>query len=117
MSSSSQPSFDLPLTETTLFILLSLAPGPRHGYAIMKDVQVLSQDRVALSTGTLYGALRRLLEQDLIRRVDDPQANDTARERKAYMLTEAGRQLLGLELARLQELVQTARRRMLEVQS
>jgi len=51
----------LPLTEATFFILLSLAPGAKHGYAILKEVPLLSQQRVTLSTGTLYGALKRLL--------------------------------------------------------
>lgn len=99
----------LPLTETTLLILLSLAPGPRHGYAIMKAVQALSDDRVQLSTGTLYGALRRLLDQRWIRRAADPEDHGTARERKAYALTELGRQALAAEVARLQKLVRAAR--------
>jgi hypothetical protein len=48
-----------PLTEPGLLILLSLADKPRHGYALMKDIEILSTGRVRLSTGTLYGALRR----------------------------------------------------------
>lgn len=44
------------------YILLSLAPGQKHGYAIMKDVEALSDGRLSLSTGTLYGALKRLLD-------------------------------------------------------
>ncbi len=63
---------NLPLTETTYFILLSLAPGPRHGYSIMKDVLQLSSGRVELSTGTLYSALKRLLDQNWIQRTEDP---------------------------------------------
>ena len=51
-----------PLTEPVLLILMSLAGQPRHGYALMKDIEVLSRQRVRLSTGTLYGALRRLLD-------------------------------------------------------
>ena len=93
-----------------MFILLSLAPGPRHGYAIMKDVQMLSDDRIVLSTGTLYGALKRLLEQHWIERVDDPEPNDTDRERKAYALTQTGRRILKAEVERLQKLISTARR-------
>jgi DNA-binding PadR family transcriptional regulator len=58
-----------PLTEATFFILLSLSPAPKHGYAIMKEVKALSNGRIVFSTGTLYGALRRLLEQGWIRRV------------------------------------------------
>ena len=69
------PESFLPLSEAVFFILLSLAPGPRHGYAILKEVATLSQERVNLSTGTLYGALKRMLEQNWIERVDDPQPN------------------------------------------
>ena len=50
----------LPLTEPVMLIMLSLAGQPRHGYAILKDVEQMSSGRVMLSTGTLYGALRRL---------------------------------------------------------
>ena len=56
----------LPLTETTFYILLSMAVERKHGYAILKDVEQLSKGRVVPSTGTLYGALSRLLDQDLI---------------------------------------------------
>jgi DNA-binding PadR family transcriptional regulator len=100
-----------PITETTYFILLSLAPGPEHGYAIMKDVQKLSQGRVLLSTGTLYGALKRLLEQGWIERVDDPYAGDNGRERKAYRLTNAGQTALDGEVERLNTLLDAAGQR------
>jgi DNA-binding PadR family transcriptional regulator len=98
---------NLPLTEATFFILLSLAPEPRHGYAIMKEVQTLSDNRVILSTGTLYGALKRLLDQSWIERVDDL-TNETDRERKAYALTNLGRRILKAETARLQKLAAIA---------
>jgi DNA-binding PadR family transcriptional regulator len=97
-----------PLTEATFFILLSLAPGPKHGYAIMKDTRSLSDNRVVLSTGTLYGALKRLLEQEWIRRVED-RHNGTERNRKAYALTNQGRRVLNAEIERLRKLVSVAR--------
>ena len=100
-----------PLTEATFFILLSLSPAPTHGYAIMKEVKVLSQGRIVFSTGTLYGALRRLLEQGWIRRVNDPEPNPTDRERKAYALTERGRKILNAEIERLKSLLRTAQQR------
>lgn len=100
-----------PLTEATFFILLSLSPAPKHGYAIMKEVKVLSKDRVLFSTGTLYGALRRLLEQGWIKRVNDPEPNPTDRERKAYALTERGRKVLNAEIERLKSLLKTAQQR------
>jgi len=99
----------LPLREPTFFILLSLSPGPKHGYAILKEVEILSESRLILSTGTLYGAIKRLLDRDWIRRVDDPIPNETERERKAYSLTELGRKVLNAELERLQKLVSVAK--------
>ncbi len=98
----------LPLTEATFFIMLSLSPGPKHGYAILKEVETLSEGRVRLSTGTLYGAIKRLLGREWICRVDDPEPNHTERPRKAYELTERGRRALGAELERLRKLVAVA---------
>ena len=103
----------LPLTETTLLILLSLAPGPKHGYAIMKEVELLSDGRVLLSTGTLYGAIKRLLDDDWIERVDDPLPNNTDRQRKAYALTLSGHRVVEAELQRLDKLVTLGRLRTL----
>ena len=53
------------VSEPVLLILLSLAEQPRHGYAILQDTEQMSEGRVRLSTGTLYGALRRLIEEML----------------------------------------------------
>ena len=100
-----------PLTEATFFILLSLSPAPKHGYAIMKEVKLLSQGRIIFSTGTLYGAIRRLLEQGWIQRVTDPEPNPTERERKAYALTDKGKKALNTEVERLKSLLTTAEQR------
>jgi len=102
----------LPLTETTFFILLSLAPGRRHGYAILKDVQVLSENRIVFSTGTLYGALKRLVDEGWIVRLEDGANEVGGRERKDYALTEAGRSLLKAEVERMSALVQVAGQRL-----
>ncbi len=112
----SDPVIPQPLTESTLYILLSLAPGPRHGYAIMKDTRALSNGRVVLSTGTLYGALKRLLEQEWIRRVED-RGNGTERDHKAYVLTSQGRRALNAEIERLDQLVKAARLHSLNARS
>lgn len=106
-----------PLTEAAFFILLSLAPKSKHGYAIMKEVASLSHQRVSLSTGTLYGALKRLLEQGWIEPVVeaeelDPQPVESKRVRKAYALTDLGRSILQAETARLQSLVAVAQLRL-----
>jgi DNA-binding PadR family transcriptional regulator len=103
----------LPLTEAAFFILLSLAPKPKHGYAIMKDVESLSHQRVTLSTGTLYGAIKRLLEQGWIEPIDEAgftagESAEPKRGRKAYMLTDLGRRILQAEAERLQSLVTIA---------
>lgn len=102
----------LPLTETTFYILLSLAPGSSHGYAILKDVKRLSDGQVTLSTGTLYGALKRLLEQGWIARVSEPEvgaARAGKRARKSYALTDLGQRVLEAETTRMEALVRTAR--------
>jgi len=104
---------NLPLSEAVFFILLSLLPGPKHGYAIMKDVEALSNSRVSLSTGTLYGALKRLLDAGWVRRVED-RGDETGRERKAYALTQLGKGILEAETARMQILVAMTRERSAE---
>jgi DNA-binding PadR family transcriptional regulator len=98
-----------PLTEPVLLILLSLAEQPRHGYALMKDVERLSEGRVLLSTGTLYGALRRLLEDVWIERFEQP---DTSRDKQAYRLTAVGRAQLRQELNRMKQLTRVATARL-----
>ena len=101
----------LPLTEAAFFILLSLATDPKHGYAIMKDVAALSDGRVKLSTGTLYGALKRFLGRGWIERVEDPVYNYEGHERKAYQLSDLGRRILDAEVNRLARLVAAAQLR------
>lgn len=94
-----------PLSEAVLLILLSLSDKPRHGYALMKDIQVLSAGRVHLSTGTLYGALRRLVEDTWIERFEQ---DDTSRDKRVYKLTPAGRRQLQFELDRIKQLARAA---------
>ncbi len=90
-----------PLTEPVLFILLSLTEKPQHGYALMKDIGELSHGRVSLTTGTLYGALHRLLKDGWIERFEQ---EETSRDRQAYRLTRNGRAQLYQEMERLKEL-------------
>jgi len=105
----SKPPEPKPLTEPVLLILLSLADKPRHGYALMKDIEFLSNGRVRLSTGTLYGALRRLLEDLWIERFEQ---KDMSREKQAYRLTPAGRRQLRVELDRMRQLTRAATTRL-----
>jgi DNA-binding PadR family transcriptional regulator len=95
----------LPLSEPVLLILLSLAGQPQHGYAILKDVERMSDGRVVLSTGTLYGALRRLLDDDWIERFEE---EETSRGRQAYRLTPQGRRSLQTEIDRMKNLTRLA---------
>ena len=71
-------------------------------------MEALSEGKIILSTGTLYGALTRLQDQGLIERVDEQDAGETGRGRKAYRLTENGQRVLNAEIARLQSLVNKA---------
>ncbi len=96
---------DSPLTEPVLLILLSLAEEPRHGYSILKDVERISNGRVVMSTGTLYGALRRLLDDDWIERFDE---KESSRGRQAYRLTADGKRNLRFEVERMKHLTKLA---------
>ena len=98
-----------PLTEPVLLILLSLAGRPQHGYSLMKDIEDLSEGRVELTTGTLYGALRRLLEDGWIERFE---SEDTSREKQWYRLTATGRKQLQLELDRMKQVTRVAAARL-----
>jgi DNA-binding PadR family transcriptional regulator len=98
-----------PMTEPVLLILTSLANEPRHGYALLKDIENLSHGRVRLSTGTLYGAIRRLLEAGWIEPFDQ---EDTSRDKQAYRLTSEGRVQLEAELNRMKDLTQKATARL-----
>jgi DNA-binding PadR family transcriptional regulator len=100
-----------PLTEPVFLILTSLAHQPRHGYALLQDIEHISNGRVVLSTGTLYGALRRLLEDAWIERFEQ---DDTSRDKQAYKLTPEGRRQLQTEVERMKQLTRAATVRMKE---
>lgn len=104
----------LPLTEATFFILLSIAQKPKHGYAILKDVESLSGGRIKFSTGTLYGAISRLLEQEWIEQIENDQPPDSGRPRKDYALTDRGRSILNAEVSRLESVLASAKSRFRE---
>jgi DNA-binding PadR family transcriptional regulator len=106
-----KPENDLPLTEAAFFILLSVAHKPLHGYAIIKRAGALSAGRIRLSTGTLYGSLKRFLDSGWIERVDEVDtagATPPVHPRKAYRLTRRGLRILDAETGRLKGLVAAA---------
>ncbi|GAA2593842.1 hypothetical protein GCM10010399_25550 [Dactylosporangium fulvum] len=88
------------MREPTFLILTALAAGARHGYGLIQEVGALSGGDVVLGAGTLYGALDRLVEQDLIA-VDRDEAVD-GRLRRYYRLTDRGAGALAAEAERLQ---------------
>ena len=100
-----------PLTPAVFHVLLALADGDKHGYAIMKSVEEHTSGTLKMGAGTLYGTLQRLTDAGWVLEVTPPQAL-TARDerRRFYRLTGDGRQTLGTEVRRLEELVRLARR-------
>ena len=92
------------LTEAVYYILLSLLE-PMHGYGIMQNVERLSGGRLRLAAGTLYGAISTMLEKGWITALDSVADS----RKKEYVITEAGREVLRAEYARLNELVNNGR--------
>ena len=101
----------LPLTPAMFHVLVALADGQTHGYAIMKDVEQLTNGSVRLSTGTLYGIIKRLLADGLIRE-SIASGNDDER-RRSYDLTAFGRDVARAEAARLEHTLAIAKRKTL----
>ncbi len=92
----------LPMTETAFYILLSLNI-PRHGYGIMQHVEQLTQGRIKIGAGTIYGTLSKLEKENLIIQKEEVD------RKKIYTLKAAGYDVLNLELNRLEELVRNGR--------
>lgn len=86
-----------PLTEGVYYILLALYE-PRHGYGIMQLVEEMSSGRVRLGAGTIYGAIKTLLERGWIEPLDDDG------RKKEYVITETGEKVVEYEILRLREL-------------
>ena len=96
---------NMALTESTYYILLSLV-SPQHGYGIMQRAEALSNGRVRLAAGTLYGALSAMVDKGWIRQLPVEEGS----RKKEYQLTEKGRSVLGNEVARLRELADNGER-------
>ena len=104
------PQALLPLTPAMFHVLLALADGDRHGYAIIKDVAARTDGAVALGTGTLYGIVKRLLAEGLaVESRRRPAAADDDQRRRYYRLTDFGRRVVDAETARLEAMVKAAR--------
>ena len=105
------PSPFVPLAPAALHIVLSLNRGERHGYAIMGDVERLSDGVIKLGPGTLYGTIKKLLADGLIEQTEarpDPAVDD--QRRKYYRLTALGQSVCAAEIQRLANLVERTQR-------
>ncbi len=92
----------LPMSESAYYILLSLDQA-RHGYGVIKHVGDITKGRISLGAGTIYGTLSRFEKDKLIIPAGEEE------RRKLYVLTPLGRELLGLEIKRLQELLENGK--------
>src|SRR3954465_8490336 len=105
----SNPAAQLPLTPVVLHILLALA-GERqgkHGYALAKEVEDVTDGQIRMGPGTLYGSIQRMIDAALIE--ERGAGNDD--RRRFYRLTPFGRKVLELELARLHAVIAIARKK------
>lgn len=110
MDSTHPPEEFLPLTPAVFHILLALADGEKHGYAIMQEVEAISHKQVKMGPGTLYGSIKRMLPAGLIKETGerrDPNMDD--QRRRYYQSTALGRRVLEEEARRLASLVELAR--------
>lgn len=98
----------IPLTPAVFHVLLALAEGERHGYAILKDIQQRTDGRLKMQAGTLYGTLQRLLELRWIDEIDAPEDEVDAR-RRYYRLNPQGHAALQADVRRMDALVKAAR--------
>jgi DNA-binding PadR family transcriptional regulator len=95
-----------PLTESLFYILLAVRT-PNHGYGIIQDVSDMTDGRVVLGPGTLYGAINSMLKKKWIRLYSE---DKESRKKKEYLLTSHGRKVFDNEVRRLQELIENARK-------
>jgi DNA-binding PadR family transcriptional regulator len=105
-----EPESFLPLKPNWFHILLCLSDGEQHGYAIMQEVLERTHGKVRLWPATLYGAIKKLMDADLIAESDErPGAAFDDARRRYYRLSSLGRRVLAAESRRLEELVRVAR--------
>lgn len=96
------------MTPAVVHVLLALAGGERHGYAILKDVQLHVGSRLRFGPGTIYGTLQRLMEAGWVEE-STPPAADVDQRRRYYRMTRAGREALRAEVDRLGSILDAAR--------
>ena len=97
-----------PLTESYYYILLCLYEEPSHGYGIMQKTMTLSENRVKIGSGTMYGAISNMMKKGLIQ--ETKSINPEDERKRLYELTKNGREVLQNEWKRLQELVASGKK-------
>jgi DNA-binding PadR family transcriptional regulator len=104
------PEDFLPLPGDTFDVLVSLADGDRHGYAILQEIAERTGGRIRLSPSTLYAVIRRLLESELIVELSErPDPDHDDQRRRYYRLTPLGRRVARAEASRMTRLLANAR--------
>lgn len=111
MGSRRRPESFLPLPVSEFEILLALADGERHGYAIIQDVEARTDGELRMSAGTLYRSIARMVEQGLITEVATRRTRAEDERRRYYRLTPFGTAVARAEVRRLSHLVRDARAR------
>ena len=99
----------VPLPPATFHILLAVAEGERHGYAIIQDVEARTDGELRLSAGTLYRSIARMVEQGLISEVTKRRTADDDERRRYYRITAFGTTVARAEMRRLTQLLRLAR--------
>jgi DNA-binding PadR family transcriptional regulator len=112
MTNNTDPLGNQPLTPAVFHILLALADGEKHGYAIMKEVESQTGGRIKMGPGTLYGSIKRMLAASLIQETaarPDPELDNE--RRRYYQLTGVGETALKTESQRMEQAVQAAKKK------
>jgi DNA-binding PadR family transcriptional regulator len=107
-SKTEMPEDHLPLTPAVSHIMLSLADGEKHGYAIMREVEEMTDGHITMGPGTLYGSIKRMLGAGLIEETDQRPDTEDDERRRYYRLTGLGERVLSAEMARLETMMRAA---------
>ncbi len=97
---------NIPLTEANYYILLAVRK-PNHGYGIIQEVEAMTEGRLVLGAGTLYGAIQTLVKKEWIEIYSE---DKESRKKKEYIITQRGREVFAIERRRLQELINNGKR-------
>ena len=112
MANNTDPLVNQPLTPAVFHILLALADGEKHGYAIMKEVESQTGGRIKMGPGTLYGSIKRMLAASLIQETADrPDPELDNERRRYYQLTGVGETALKTESQRMEQAVLAAKKK------